>query len=632
MDKKRISLAGLAVTLVLFFAVNMASGALLRGARMDLTENGLYTLSEGTENILATMDEEVTLRLYFSSGLATDYPDLKRYAQRVEELLEEYTSRSSGMLKLFVSDPEPFSEEEDRAVSFGMQGVPVNAAGELLYFGLSGTNSTDEEEVIPFFQVRREEFLEYDLTQLVHNLAFPERTVVGLLSTLPIEGGPFNPMNPRAVPEPWLIVDQIREVFEVRSLHAAATEIPEDVDVLMLVHPQGLGEQLLYSIDQFVLGGGRVLAFLDPHCEAQQVPQDPNNQLAALTADRSSSLGPLLEAWGVELVSEKIVGDRLNAQRVVMGNQPIEYVAWLHLGEGEVNADDPVTSDLTKEINMATAGSLRALADAETSFTPIIETSAESMEIDRMQVALQPNPSGLLESFLPNGTPLAVAARVSGPAKSAYPDGKPAAPTPEGEVAPDEGASAPHRSASEANINLVLIADADMLEDRWWVNVQNFFGNRIAVPSANNADLVINVLDNLSGSNDLIGLRSRARFNRPFDRVVEIRRDAEDRFRNKEQALEQKLRETEEKISGLQSQKEGGVSSIILSPEQQAEIEAFRAERLDTRKELRDVKHQLKQDIERLGSRLKFLNIFILPLVLPALIAVLALMRARSRA
>ncbi|MAF67309.1 MAG: ABC transporter [Planctomycetes bacterium] len=632
MDKKRISLAGLAVTLVLFFAVNMASGALLRGARMDLTENGLYTLSEGTENILATMDEEVTLRLYFSSGLATDYPDLKRYAQRVEELLEEYTSRSSGMLKLFVSDPEPFSEEEDRAVSFGMQGVPVNAAGELLYFGLSGTNSTDEEEVIPFFQVRREEFLEYDLTKLIHNLAFPERTVVGLLSTLPLDGGPFNPMNPRAVPEPWLIVDQIREVFEVRSLHAAATEIPEDVDVLMLVHPQGLGEQLLYSIDQFVLGGGRVLAFLDPHCEAQQVPQDPNNQLAALTADRSSSLGPLLEAWGVELVSEKIVGDRLNAQRVVMGNQPIEYVAWLHLGEGEVNADDPVTSDLTKEINMATAGSLRALADAETSFTPIIETSAESMEIDRMQVALQPNPSGLLESFLPNGTPLAVAARVSGPAKSAYPDGKPAAPTPEGEVAPDEGASAPHRSASEANINLVLIADADMLEDRWWVNVQNFFGNRIAVPSANNADLVINVLDNLSGSNDLIGLRSRARFNRPFDRVVEIRRDAEDRFRNKEQALEQKLRETEEKISGLQSQKEGGVSSIILSPEQQAEIEAFRAERLDTRKELRDVKHQLKQDIERLGSRLKFLNIFILPLVLPALIAVLALMRARSRA
>jgi ABC-type uncharacterized transport system involved in gliding motility auxiliary subunit len=630
MNKQRISLAGLAVALVLFFAVNMASSALLRGARLDLTENGLYTLSEGTENILATMDEEVTLRFYFSRSLATDYPDLKRYAQRVVELLEEYTSRAGARLRLFVSDPEPFSEEEDRAVAYGMQGVPVNAAGELLYFGLSGTNSTDEEEVIPFFQVRREEFLEYDLTKLIYNLAFPEKKVVGLLSTLPIEGGPFNPMNPRAIPVPWLIVDQIRQAFEVRTLRATATEIPAEVDILMLVHPQGLSPQLLYSIDQFVLGGGRLLAFVDPHCEAQQVPQDPNNQLAALTADRTSDLGPLLAAWGVELAEQKVVGDRLNAQRVVMGNQPVEYVAWLRLGEGEVNSDDPVTSNLTKEINMATAGALRALPGASTSFTPIIETSSESMEIDRLQVALQPNPTSLLESFLPGGSPLTVAARVSGPATSAYPDGPPEG-APESEDAPAEEEAVPHRAASEQDINVVLIADADMLEDRWWVNVQNFFGNRIAIPSANNADLVINVLDNLSGSNDLISLRSRARFNRPFDRVAEIRRVAEDRFRNKEQELEQRLRETEEKINELQSQKEGGVSAIILSPEQQAEIEAFRAERLDTRKELREVKHQLKKDIERLGSQLKLLNIFVLPLVLPALIALLAMMRSRAR-
>jgi ABC-type uncharacterized transport system involved in gliding motility auxiliary subunit len=630
MNKQRISLAGLAVALVLFFAVNMASSALLRGARLDLTENGLYTLSEGTENILATMDEEVTLRFYFSRSLATDYPDLKRYAQRVVELLEEYTSRAGARLRLFVSDPEPFSEEEDRAVAYGMQGVPVNAAGELLYFGLSGTNSTDEEEVIPFFQVRREEFLEYDLTKLIYNLAFPEKKVVGLLSTLPIEGGPFNPMNPRAIPVPWLIVDQIRQAFEVRTLRATATEIPAEVDILMLVHPQGLSPQLLYSIDQFVLGGGRLLAFVDPHCEAQQVPQDPNNQLAALTADRTSDLGPLLAAWGVELTEQKVVGDRLNAQRVVMGNQPVEYVAWLRLGEGEVNSDDPVTSNLTKEINMATAGALRALPGASTSFTPIIETSSESMEIDRLQIALQPNPTSLLESFLPGGSPLTVAARVSGPATSAYPDGPPEG-APESEDAPAEEEAVPHRATSEQDINVVLIADADMLQDRWWVNVQNFFGNRIAIPSANNADLVINVLDNLSGSNDLISLRSRARFNRPFDRVAEIRRVAEDRFRNKEQELEQRLRETEEKINELQSQKEGGVSAIILSPEQQAEIEAFRAERLDTRKELREVKHQLKKDIERLGSQLKLLNIFVLPLVLPALIALLAMMRSRAR-
>jgi len=627
MDKRRISLIGLGVALALFFALNMASAALFRTSRLDLTENGLYTLSRGTRNILDAMTEPVTLRFYFSGQLATDFPELKGYAQRVEELLAEFAGHSNGKIELFVADPEPFSEEEDRAVGFGLQGAPVNAAGEILYFGLAGTNSTDDEETIPFFQTQREEFLEYDLAKLVYTLAFPQRKVVGLLSTLPLEGGRFNPMNPREVPQPWFVVDQIRQLFELRSLSTSLLAIPEDVDILVLVHPQALSDELLYALDQFVLRGGKLIAFVDPHCEAQPVPQDPSNQLAAFTADRASDLGPLLAAWGVELVKEKIIGDRLNAQRVMAGQRPVEYVAWLGLDQGETSRDDPVTSDLSR-INMATAGRLNALSGATTTFTPMIQTSDEAMEIERMQVAFQPDPEGLLRGYLPGGERFTLAARISGPAKSAFPGGAPqAAEDDAGDGAQgdeESEASDPepkHLAESQGDINVVLVADADMLEDRQWVQIQNFLGQRIAIPSANNADFLINAIDNLSGSDDLISLRSRARFNRPFERVAAIRRRAEERYRNEEQVLEERLRETERKINDLQMQKEGAVGALILTPEQRAAVEKFRAERIETRKKLRDVKHQLRKDIERLGVWLKAVNIGLIP----AAIAIVAM-------
>jgi len=611
--KNQNAVAGLGVLLGLFFAVNLASSALFRSARLDLTDGGLYTLSEGTENILRELEEPIHLRFYLSRAMANELPDIKSYGQRVQELLEEYEALSGGKIELDVIDPEPFSEEEDRAVGFGLQGAPANAVGEPLYFGLAGSNSTDQEEVIPFFQMRREQFLEYDLTKLIHSLADPSKPVVGVLSSLPLSGGPPNPMNPRETAQPWFIVETVRQLFEVRDITPSETELPDDIDILLLVHPKGLEDGMLYSIDQFALGGGHVVAFVDPFCEADQPPTDPRNPMASMGADRSSDLGSLLESWGVELVEDKIAVDRLNAQRVGYQGKPIDYVAWLGLRPDAFSENDPVTSELG-QLNLATAGRLAALEGATTSFTAVVQTSAEGSTIGTSDVSFVPDPARLLAGYSPGGVPLALAARVSGEAKSAFPDGSPA-----GDEDQEDGEEAsadtePSEHLESGEVQIFLVADADMLADRWWVSVQNFFGQRIAIPNANNADLLVNVLENMSGSSDLISLRSRGSYSRPFDRVLAIRRDAERRFRAEEQALEEELRETEQRINELQRQKEGAQSSVILSPEQRTEIVRFRQERIDTRKRLREVRHQQAKDIERLGGLLKLLNIGLIPL------------------
>lgn len=624
---------GLAVALGLFFAINAASDAALEGARIDLTENRLFTLDQGTLNILADLESPIVLRFYYSKKVAEDQDlkDVQTYAQRVQELLEEYAMRSNGMVELRVIDPEPFSEDEDRAVGYGLQGVPVNAAGEQFYFGLVGTNEVGDEEVIPFFQNSRESFLEYDITKLVYSLAHPEKPAVGLITSLPLEGGPANPFQPNQRNQPWMVMEALRQLFDVRTLEKTVDEIPEDIGILLLVHPKDLPDATLYAIDQFVLRGGKLIAFIDPHCEADPVPQDPNNPLAGATADRSSDLGPLMEAWGVEMDENKIAADRTLAHRVQLRGQVMEYVVWMGLTGDQCSDDDPITSELDS-LNFALAGALKHREDAATTFTPLVQTTDEAMLVDRFMVAIGPDPERLLQDYVPGGEPLTLVARIGGPAKSAFPDGPPAKPETAADEEEDEDGEPPqHLAESQGDIHVLLVSDADMLEDRWWVRVQNFFGQRIATPSSDNVDLLVNALDNLSGNADLISLRSRGRYQRPFERVAELRRRAEDRYRAEEQALEAKLEETEKRINELQSQKEGGVASLILSPEQRAEIEAFRQEQKETRKKLREVRHQLSKEIESLGSWLKWSNMLGMPLLwLAAGIAVFALRESKK--
>jgi len=624
MNKNLMTTTGLVVAGALFLAVNILAGTALRSARFDLTENKLYTLSDGTRNVLSELDEEITLRFYFSKTLAQDIPPIQAYGKRVQELLEEFAA-ISDKVTLIVGEPEPFSETEDRAVSYGLRGAPANRSGDALYFGLAATNTTDDTETIPFFSDAREEFLEYDLTQLIYKLGEPDRPVVGLITRLPLAGAPANPMMQQPPGEPWVIHDQLAKLFDLRDLAWDTRTIDEDVDVLVLVHPKNLPESTLYAVDQFVLRGGHALVFVDPFCEADAPPRDPQNPMAGLQAPRSSDLLPLLPAWGIDFSTEEAVGDRARALEVrTSAGAPTPFVVWagLRADKGDFSADDAVTAQL-KLMHIASGGILTKAPGAETEFAPLLFSSIEAGRVQTQTLAFQqiaPDPAGMLDSLSVEGERFTIAARISGPARSAYPDGDPLAPDdPAGDDAEEADPMAedeelpPHLTESEGPINVIVVADVDLLTDRFWVRVQNFLGTRLVSPIADNGDFTVNAVENLTGSNDLIQLRSRGRFQRPFDRVIELRRDAEARYRAEEKELQAKLSDTERKLSELQQGKEG-VESLILSDEQREELERFRDEQVSTRKELRLVRLQLNQDIESLGTGLKLANILGVPL------------------
>jgi len=628
MKKTLLSSTGLLLAVLLFLGFNILSAAGFRSTRMDLTESRLFTLSQGTVNLLEKLEEPVTLRLFFSKKLASDFGTLTAYAQRVQELLEQYASRSKGRITLEVIDPQPYTDEEDKAVGFGLRGVPVSSGGEMLYFGLVGTNSTDQEEVLPFLQESKEDSLEYDVTRMVYTLSHPKKRVVGLLTKLPMEGNPMARFTGGGEgSEPWYIVEAMRQLFDVKTVAPNAETIDAGIDVLMIAHPQGLSPATLYAIDQFVMRGGKVLAFVDPFCESQPVPQDPSNPMAGMMANKSSDLGPLLGAWGLQLSAEDVAGDHTCAIRVGYGGVPVDYVVYLGLrgDKGCFAKEDFATSKL-ELVNLATVGILEKKEGATTTVTPIFQTTEDSMRVSRASIQFGPDPAKLLESFVSGQKRLPVAVRVTGPAQSAFPDGKPKAPPAEdGEKPPEEPAGDSLRESPE--INVIVVADCDMLQDNFWTRTQNIFGQRIPAEIANNGNFVINALDNLSGSNDLISLRSRGRFNRPFERVAEIRREADTRYGKKVTELEAKLKDAEDRINALEGSKESGASTLAWSPEQLKEIESFREERDKTRKELRAIKHDRDKDIESLGGLLKFVNILMIPLLLILVAVGLALVR-----
>src|SRR5918992_4416174 len=607
LKRRVLSTSGLFLAAGLFIAANIVANQILTSERLDLTENRLFSLSSGTENILKQLEEPIQLKFYFSAKLLSGAPAFLNYGTRIRDMLEEYIAKSGGKLELSVIDPEPFSEAEDEAVGYGIKQLPVSAAGDMGYMGLVGVNTTDEERVIPVFQPNKEESLEYELTKLIYDLAHPKKRVIGVISALPVFGGPADSTS-RPTGN-WNIVSLLREAFEVRDLGTEPTEIAQDADTLLLIHPKNLSDQTRYAIDQFVLKGGKAMVFVDPYAEEDTASPDPQNPM--VMPQTGSNLPDLMEKWGVKLVADKVAADLDHAIRVAYagnrGPQEIEYLPWLRLGPAELNQDDFVTGELNT-VNLGSAGILERIEGATTEFRPLISTGKRSMPYDREAVLFVRDPVGLLENFKTGDKELVVAARIRGPAKTAFPNGRP--------KKKDDDPTDPNFVAeSTAPINLIVVADTDILADRFWVQFQNFLGMRIPSTIADNADFVINALDNLGGNDDLISLRSRGHYARPFDRVEAIQREAEAQFRDKERALQAKLEETEKKLADLQQQKQGG-SKLLLSPEQRQEIERFREEQLKTRKELRAVQHDLKRNIERLGTGLKFINISLIPLMI----------------
>lgn len=621
MHTRLLSGGGLILAVIAFLAVNVLANQALTAFRLDVTDTRLYTLSQGSRNILDAIEEPVNLRFYFSNRQLAGYPPLQNYGVRVRDLLEEYRANSHGQITLTVIDPEPFSEAEDQAVAYGIRQIPVSESGDMAYFGLVGTNTIDQEIAIPVFQPDKEAALEYELTKLIYQLAHPSKRVIGVLSGLPVFGT-LDPAGGGA--SPWTFIHVLRDAYEVREVAKDVTFIDKKIDTLLVVHPRDLSEQTQYAIDQFVLRGGKAMVFVDPSAEAGLATPDPLNPAAI--AEPKSDLPKLLNAWGVKLVEGKIVGDIDAAMRVSYtgnrGPQQIEYLPWLHLQDENLNRDDFVTNQL-RVINAGSSGVLQRMEGASTTVTPLIQTGPNAGLLDAEAVMVVRDPRGLLENFKPGGKEMIIAARVAGPVKTAFPDGRP-------KTAEQDEDDVDFLSESKNDLNAIVVADTDLLSDQFWVRMQNFLGVQVPSPIADNGVFVINALDRLGGNDDLISLRSRGTSARPFAVVEKIQREAEAQFRDEERALQQKLDETERQIAELQQQK-GESASALLSPEQKEAIDKFRAEQVSTRKALRDVQHGLRKNIEGLGTLLRIVNIAAVPILLGIIALLIAGYRLARR-
>ena len=601
-NRSVFSAGTLALLAVLFVTLTILSSVFMKGLRFDLTENDLYTLSDGTRNILENMDEPVNLYLYFSEDVSRDLPQFRSYARWAGEMLEEFAQRSGGKLTLQRVDPMPFSPEEDMAAQYGLQGVPVGAVGDMLYFGLVGTNSVDGLQVMPFLQPEKEKFLEYDLARIVSSLSHPQHKKVGLISGLDIQPG-YDPatQSPR---EAWVIHQQLSQLFELEEIAFDADVLPGGMELLVLVHPRDLGENMLYQIDQFVLQGGRVLAFMDPLAEAD-MGGDPNDPMARMNAGGSSTLGPLLQAWGVEFDTNRVIGDLVYALQVsvAQGQPPVRHLGILSVSSDGMNDTDVATADL-QSVNFSSTGWLAPVDGAGTTFESLVDSSENAAPIDAARLRFLSDPQDLFSDFQPTGDRYALAARITGQAATAFAQ-------PPGD-SPLMGHAA---TSDERGINVVLFADTDVLTDRLWVQKQNFLGQVIVNSFADNGTLVANMADQLVGSSDLIGIRTRAASNRPFDRVDALRLSAEAEFRDTEERLQAELEETERTLAEMQSLRNDG-ELTVLTPEQQDEVQRFVDRKLQIRGELRQVQHSLSRDIEALGMRLKFVNIVLVPVLI----------------
>ncbi|WP_340681124.1 Gldg family protein [Paraglaciecola sp.] len=595
MQHKLTTSISLVLTAVVFFSMVLINNQLLSSVRLDLTENQVYSLSKGSKQVLADIDEPINLYFFFSDKATKNMTGLRNYANRVESLLSEYQTIGKGKLKLQIIDPQPFSEQEDQANQYGLTGATIGAAGEAVYMGLAATNAIGEQKVIAFFDPKQETFLEYEISKLIHQLSNPKPVKVTLLTDLNIAGGQ-NPMTGQADPA-WTFYTQLQQLYQVELVGSDIDALPEDTDLLVLVHPQNLSESLLYAIDQYALRGGKVLAFVDPHNES-----DPMAMMAGGMGANTSSLDRLFKAWGVNFDSENVLLDAMAGLDIrTQAGGVTRHFGFIGLGAEQLDRDDITTANL-EIINGASFGTFSQIPETQTRWSPLMHSTVNADLTPVDSYAMTRDPDELARKYQNKNRQYVLAARLMGKANSAF------------ESTPEGADEATFHSSTDV-LNVLVVGDTDLLADRFWVQQANFFGQMISTPFANNGDFVTNAVENLSGSDALISIRSRGTFARPFIKVDELTVIAEQKFREQEQILQQQLDDTEQQLIQLQNQ-QGEGATLAVSPEQQQAIDTFMQKKIQIRKALREVRHQLDKDIESLGSWLKFINIALAPLAL----------------
>ncbi len=604
---RRTVLYGLLLLLMLVFAtLIVTTSRWLRASRVDLTTDQLYTLTPGTLQIIDTLQRPLKITLYFSDHAARDLPQLRSYEQRVSEMLQEMVARSHGRIQLQIIDPVPYSDDEASAEGSGLTAASGGTNGERMFFGLAGNavsgavdsdvmedRPVDRTLAIPFFDPAREAFLEYDVAKLLYELNQTSKPVIGVLSSLPIDG------NPVLGEQPWAVMQQLGQLFDVKTLDMDTLKhVDDNLKMLLLIHPRQLSVDAQYAIDQYVLRGGHLAVFVDPDAELDTSTEASSSAVIGGQPDQSSDLPRLFVAWGVVFDPHKIVLDRARMLSIELGGNSFNHPAMLGLSSQELNRNDVITASLQR-IDVSNAGHFDLTPTARTRLIPLLQSSLDAELVSTQRVIAASNdPTLLLQDYRPDNANYVLAARLRGPFESAFP-----------ERARQPG----HLAVSVPNAEVILVADTDLLTDRLWVEPQNILGQTMMRVFANNGDFVTNLVDNLTGSSALLSIHGRSTSQRPFTRVQALRNVADQKFLQKEHELEQELADTRRRLDELQPAK--GSQPSTASAEQRREIEQFRQRQLAINKELRDVQHQLNAEIDALGFRLKFINIVLVPLL-----------------
>jgi ABC-type uncharacterized transport system involved in gliding motility auxiliary subunit len=612
--RRTVLLSGLVALILAYCCLTLLTSRWLKPTRFDLTQDGLYTLSPGTRQIVDSVDRPLWLTLYFSQHATKDLPQLRSYEQRVAEMLQEMVARSHGRIRLQIADPVPYSDDEASAEGNGLTPINGGSNGERIFFGLVGTTrpptsdaaadyladypqskqgkQIDRTLSIPFFDPNRETFLEYDAAKLLYQLSEPEKPRIGVISDLPVMG------DAAQGGQPWAVMRQLQQLFDVQMIDTDKFKrIDKSIQVLLLIHPKNLPNNVQYALDQYVLGGGRLVVFVDPFSESDPAPlvQDATSA----TNNHSSNLSRLFADWGVSFNPDQVIIDRARALQIELAGVNLAHPAMLGLGASELNRDDVITASLQR-IDVSTTGHFDLLPDATTRLIPLMQSSSDAEVVPTQRVIeASATPSSLLDGYQPQNQNYVIAARLRGRFTSAFP-----------EFAKRPG----HLSTSQPNAEVILVADTDLLTDRLWVETQSFLGQPMLSAFANNGDFISNMVDNLSGSSALLSIRGRSTSQRPFTRVQALRRAADRKFLQKEQELESELADTKRRLEELQPGK--GTRDTSTNTEQKQEIEQFLQRQLAISKELRDVQHQLNAEIDALGTRLKVMNIVMLPVLI----------------
>jgi len=604
------STAGVGLAFVAITGLNLLFSPVR--ARLDLTADGLHTLSEGSRKILSKIDSNVEVRLYVSRSENRMPSALKNYAQTIEDLLQEFRAASGGKITIKRLDPEPDSDAEDTAKLDGIEPVSLGQmGGDPIYFGLA-VSLAPETKAIPFLSPQREKLLEYDIARLISQVIATNKPVLGVMSPLPVLGGPaMNPMmmqmGRQSQQQPWITFSELKRDFTVESVPMDVDTIPEKIQVLMVVHPKDITDKAQFAIDQFVLRGGKLIAFLDTQC----ITDNRNPNPMGLNLGGGSSLPKLLEKWGIGLDTSKVVADR-TFSRELQGRdgRPQPVPAFLFLNADGVNRDDAVTGQ-SDNLWLPFAGGFTGKPTEGLRADVLLKSSEDSQLVDGM--TSQFNGSKILDEFAPSRTNYPLALRLSGKFKTAFPDGKPGA------------TNATSLKEAKTDTVVYLFGDVDFLNDAYSVEVNPMLG--MAMPRNGNLALVQNLVEQASGDVNLVGARGRASVSRPFTVVQKMEAEARARYQGKIEGLNRKVEELQSKLNDVQIKQEGNTSKIILTKDQQDAIANFKKQQVDARKDLRKERRNLDVDVKNLENRVKWLNIAAMPLLVSAAGIALAIAR-----